>query len=155
MWQRLRWLLGLPVKVAFWSDHGVVPPQYHFKGDAGADLRAAINRPITLEPGEIKVTPTGFKVDIPSGFEIQIRPRSGLSIRHGITVVNSPGTIDSGYRDYVKIPLINLGDKPFTVERGMRVAQMVLAPMAQCKWHGVGSLAESERGEGGFGSTGK
>jgi dUTP pyrophosphatase len=148
-------LLGLPVQIKFFSDHGAVPPRQAHKGDAGADLRAAVNRPITIEPGARRRISTGFQIELPRGFEAQIRPRSGLALRHGVTVLNTPGTIDSGYRGYVDVILANLGDEPFEVEPGMRIAQMVVAPYARTSFHGVGTLAESERGAGGFGSTGK
>ena len=154
MIQRLRWLLGLPVRVKFFSDHGAVPPRTMHAGDAGADLYAALNRPVEIHPGGRALISTGFQMALPPGFEAQIRPRSGLALRRGVTVLNAPGTVDSGYRAYVGVILINHGQSPVVIKPGDRIAQVVIAPYAHVSFHGVGSLAESERGEGGFGSTG-
>jgi dUTP pyrophosphatase len=133
---------------------GLSLPRYVTDGAAGVDLPAAIHEPITLSPGDIRLVPTGLCVAIPSGYEIQIRPRSGLAIKHGITVVNAPGTIDSDYRGEIKIGLINLGKDDFTIERGMRIAQAILSRTFRIHWEECDSLPESSRGEGGFGHTG-
>jgi len=119
------------------------------------DLHAAIEQTIGIEPGAIVFIPLGFAMALPPGFEGQVRPRSGLASRHGITLPNAPGTIDSDYRGEVKIPLVNLGDSVFTIERGMRIAQMIIAPVVQAELQEVDDLDDSERGEGGFGSTGQ
>lgn len=129
-------------------------PEYVTEGASGVDLPAAIEEPLILEPGGIRLIPTGLSVAIPPGFEIQIRPRSGLAIKHGITVVNAPGTIDSDYRGEIKIGLINLSRKEFTIERGMRIAQAILARTFRIRWMECDRLPESSRGEGGFGHTG-
>lgn len=121
---------------------------------AGVDLLAALNAPLTLEPGAFTLVPTGIAIALPSGYEAQIRPRSGLAAKHGVTVLNSPGTIDADYRGEIKVILINHGKQPFTVERGMRIAQMVAAPVTRLRWVEERSLPDSARGEGGFGSTG-
>ncbi len=131
-------------------------PSYETSLSAGADLRGAVpeDKPVTLDPGARTLIPTGLAIAIPAGFEAQIRPRSGLALKHGVTVLNSPGTIDADYRGEVKIMLINHGDMPFEITRGMRIAQMVIAPMVQMDWVSVADLPASERGTGGFGSTG-
>lgn len=129
-------------------------PEYETSGSAGMDVGAAVDADVTIDPGEIALVPTGFAVGIPPGFEIQVRPRSGLAVRHGITIVNSPGTIDSDYRGEVKVGLINLSRKAYTIRRGDRVAQMILAPVSRAKWEVVDMLDETERGAGGFGHTG-
>ncbi|CAK8725424.1 Deoxyuridine 5'-triphosphate nucleotidohydrolase [Candidatus Electrothrix aarhusensis] len=118
------------------------------------DAAAAIAEDSVLQPGEIKLFPTGFAIALPEGFEIQVRPRSGLAIKHGVTVVNAPGTIDADYRGEVKIGLINLGNAPFTVQRGDRIAQLILAPVCQAQLQQVQALGKTERGHGGFGHTG-
>jgi len=118
------------------------------------DIPAAVDTPKILLPGEIALIPTGFTVAIPSGFELQIRPRSGLAVRHGITIINSPGTIDADYRGEVRIGLINLGSKPFTINRGDRVAQMVLSPVIRMELEQVSDLDRTKRADGGFGHTG-
>jgi len=123
-------------------------------GSAGADLRAAIASPLTLSPGERALVPTGFRLEIPAGFEGQVRPRSGLALRHGVTVANGPGTIDSDYRGEVGVILINHGVEPFRLERGERMAQLVIQRVERVEWEEVEDLGGSERGEGGFGSTG-
>ena len=122
---------------------------------AGFDLAAAVASPVVLQPGEIALVPCGFSMAIPPGYEAQVRPRSGLASRHGVTLVNSPGTIDADYRGEVKVPLINLGRQPFTVERGMRVAQMVIARLPDVRVEEVAELDATERGAGGFGHTGQ
>jgi len=129
-------------------------PQYETAGSAGADIRAAVDAPLRLEPGQRALVPAGFAMVLPAGYEAQVRPRSGLAVKNGITVLNAPGTIDSDYRGEVRVPLINLGDEAFTVERGMRIAQLVIAPVVQAGFNEVSDLDETERGAGGFGSTG-
>lgn len=123
-------------------------------GSAGVDLMAAVGEPMILEAGARSVVPAGIAVALPDGYEGQIRPRSGLAARHGVTVLNSPGTIDSDYRGEIGVILINLGDKPFRVDRGMRIAQLVVAPVTAIRWHTVAELPATTRAEGGFGSTG-
>ena len=130
-------------------------PRYHSALASGMDIRAALDEPLTLAPGSIVMVPTGFAVAIPSGYEIQVRPRSGLAIKHGVTVVNAPGTIDADYRGEVKIGLVNLGPDPFVINCGDRVAQLVLAPVVQAELREVAELSETVRGDGGFGHTGK
>jgi dUTP pyrophosphatase len=129
-------------------------PEYESKSAAGMDIRAALETPITLKPGERTLIPTGLQMSIPDGFEAQIRPRSGLAIRNGITMLNSPGTIDADYRGEVKVIAINHSNKDFTVEHGDRIAQMVIAPVTQFPVKEVDDLSSTDRGEGGFGSTG-
>ena len=131
-----------------------VLPVYQTAGAAGADLHACIDEPIVLQPLERRVIPTGLAMSIPEGYEVQIRARSGMSIKHGITMVNGIGTIDADYRGEVKVLLVNHGDQDFVIERGMRVAQMVIAPYTQVAWNKVDNLDETTRGAGGFGSTG-
>jgi dUTP pyrophosphatase len=133
---------------------GLSLPAYATALAAGMDVAAAIPEPVELQPGEIGLIPCGFGVAIPAGYEIQVRPRSGLAVRHGITVINAPGTIDADYRGEVKVALINLGRSPFTIRRGDRIAQMVLAPVARAEVRVVERLAATERGSGGFGHTG-
>jgi dUTP pyrophosphatase len=126
-------------------------------GSSGFDLRAAIDGELVLRPGERALVPTGLVMEIPSGWEGQVRPRSGLALRHGISVVNAPGTIDSDYRGEVAVILVNLGEAPFSLSRGDRIAQLVLAPVAPAasiEWEEADALEPSARGEGGFGSTG-
>lgn len=118
------------------------------------DAAAAIPEDTVLQPGEIRLFPTGFAVALPKGFEMQVRPRSGLAAKHGITVVNAPGTIDADYRGEVKIALINLGQYPFILQRGDRIAQLILAPVCQARWQQVRELETTERGDQGFGHTG-
>lgn len=129
-------------------------PSYASAHAAGLDLLAAVNEPVVLEPGGRAVLPTGIAIALPEGFEAQVRPRSGLAARNGVTVLNSPGTIDADYRGEVAVVLINLGDAPFRVERGMRIAQLVVAPVAAVRWQEMARLSETARAEGGFGSTG-
>jgi dUTP pyrophosphatase len=130
-------------------------PVYHSAEASGMDVAAAVVEPVRLSPGEIKMIPTNFAVAIPSGFEIQVRPRSGLAIKHGVTVINSPGTIDADYRGEVKIGLINLGQNPYTIQRGDRVAQLVLATVHRADLQVVEELNRTKRQGGGFGHTGK
>ncbi len=129
-------------------------PEYETAQSAGMDLPAAIDSPMTLSPGEHAMLPTGLAIALPGGYEAQIRPRSGLAARNGVTVLNTPGTIDADYRGEVKVILINLGTEPFEIERGMRIAQMVIAPVTQGKLTEVDDLSDTARGAGGFGSTG-
>jgi dUTP pyrophosphatase len=131
---------------------GMDAPVYATSGSAGMDVRSAEN--VTLPPGARKAVATGFAMAIPDGFEVQVRPRSGLALKHGVTVPNTPGTIDSDYRGELKIILINHGDTDFVIERGNRIAQLILAPVVQAAWHEVEDLDATERGAGGFGSTG-
>lgn len=137
-------------------DHGkdIELPSYESKEAAGMDIRAAVETPVTLKPGERQLIPTGFQMALPVGYEAQIRPRSGLAYKNGITMLNSPGTIDSDYRGEVKVLAINHGSENFVISRGDRVAQMVIAPIHQAAIKTVESLPETNRGEGGFGSTG-
>lgn len=135
---------------------GLEPPAYESAAAAGMDLRAAIDpeTPLVIGPGARALVPTGLAIALSKGFEAQVRPRSGLAARHGVTVLNSPGTVDADYRGEVKVILINHGDSPFVIERGMRIAQMVIAPVTRAAMIAVESLDETERGGGGFGSTG-
>jgi len=128
-------------------------PAYESSGAAGMDLRAAAD--MTLGPGARCLVPTGIAIALPEGFEAQVRPRSGLAVKHGITVLNSPGTIDSDYRGEVKVPLINHGNEDFVIARGDRIAQMVIAPVTRVVWNSSVRLAKTERGGAGFGSSGK
>ncbi|WP_114395458.1 dUTP diphosphatase [Oleisolibacter albus] len=129
-------------------------PAYATAHSAGMDLLAAVAEPVTLQPGERRLVPTGLAIALPEGFEAQVRPRSGLALKHGVTLMNSPGTIDADYRGEVGVILVNLGAEPFTVERGMRIAQMVIARYARADWSVVDNLPDTDRGTGGFGSTG-
>ena len=135
---------------------GLPLPSYETAEAAGMDMRAAVpeDAPLTLNPGARELVPTGFAMAIPPGFEAQIRPRSGLALKHGIGLVNAPGTIDSDYRGEIKIILINLGHEDFEISRGMRIAQMIIAPVLQVAIEPVESLDDTARGAGGFGSTG-
>ena len=132
----------------------IPPPLKMTEHAAGFDLPAAVQEAVTLQPGEIRLIPCGFAMAIPRGYEAQVRPRSGLASRHGITMINTPGTIDSDYRGEVQVPLINLGKAPFVIERGMRIAQMLIAPVPTVKLIEVDDLDETDRGSGGFGHTG-
>ncbi len=135
---------------------GIDLPSYETKGAAGMDLRAAVEdgATLTIAPGKRALVPTGFIFEVPDGFEAQIRPRSGLAFKNGITCLNSPGTVDSDYRGEVKVILANLGDEPFEITRGMRIAQMVIAPVTQVRVAEISEISETARGAGGFGSTG-
>lgn len=130
-------------------------PRYMSEHAAGMDVRAAVEKDLVLEPGAIALVPAGFYMALPPGWEAQVRPRSGLALKHGVTVANTPGTIDADYRGEVGIILVNMGAEPFTVTRGMRVAQIVIARVPQAEIEEVDELPESDRGEGGFGSTGQ
>lgn len=136
--------------------HGLDLPAYESAGAAGMDLRAAVadDRPLLLLPGRRGLVPTGLILEIPEGFEAQVRPRSGLAFKHGITCLNTPGTIDSDYRGEVKVLLVNLGDEDFTVTRGMRIAQLVIAPVVRAAIEERSLAGETSRGSNGFGSTG-
>lgn len=129
-------------------------PDYQSDHAAGMDLHAALSEPVTIESGEIRIIPCGFAMALPEGYEAQIRPRSGLACKHGISVPNAPGTIDADYRGEVKVALINHGKTPFTVEPKMRIAQMVVSEVARCEIQDVEELDATVRGAGGFGSTG-
>ncbi|APO73210.1 deoxyuridine 5'-triphosphate nucleotidohydrolase [Rhizobium etli 8C-3] len=135
---------------------GLDLPSYETSGAAGMDIRAAVavNEPMTLAPGNRALVPTGFIFEIPDGYEAQVRPRSGLAFKHGITCLNTPGTIDSDYRGEVKVLLVNLGNEPFEITRGMRIAQVVIAPVTQARVAEVTESSTTARGAGGFGSTG-
>lgn len=128
-------------------------PAYETEGAAGLDLRAT--EAVTLKPGRRHLVPTGLSIALPQGFEAQVRPRSGLAVKHGVTVLNSPGTIDCDYRGEIKVPLINHGEDDFVVARGDRIAQMVIAPVTRVSWTEVDTLDETDRGAGGFGSSGR
>lgn len=143
-----------------WADLDIALPSYETAGAAGADIRANLPADIrdegwTLQPMERRIAPTGLRMEIPVGFEVQIRPRSGLALKHGITLPNTPGTIDSDYRGPLGVLLVNLGAEPYTVHHGDRIAQMIVAPVVQARFDVVDSLSDTERGHGGFGSTGK
>jgi len=135
-------------------DTGAPLPAYQSEHAAGMDIHAHLEASIALEPGKIAIVPTGFAIAVPVGYEAQIRPRSGLACKYGVSVPNSPGTIDADYRGEVKVALVNLSDRAFTIEPGMRIAQMVIKPVPQCVWQEVAELADTDRGAGGFGHTG-
>lgn len=135
--------------------HGDLPlPQYATEGSAGMDLYAAVESPVVLAAGETMLVPTGLVIELPEGFEAQVRPRSGLALKHRIGILNAPGTIDSDYRGEIKIILTNFGTEPFTIRRGDRIAQMVIHRYARVEWIEVDELSDTRRGEGGFGHTG-
>lgn len=133
---------------------GLALPAYATAQSAGMDLLAAVDDAVVLQPGERRLVPTGLAIALPAGYEAQVRPRSGLALKHGVTVLNAPGTIDADYRGEVGVILVNLGDAPFTIERGSRIAQLVVGPTARADWAPDEALPQSERGSGGFGSTG-
>ena len=133
---------------------GLPLPDYASAGSAGMDLHAALDAPVILAPGGRALIPTGIAIALPEGYEAQVRPRSGLALEHGITLANAPGTIDADYRGEIGVILANIGDTPFEVIRGARIAQLVVAPFVRVAWRPVEALPESERGAGGFGSTG-
>ena len=133
---------------------GLDLPSYATAGAAGMDLLAAVAAPLVIPPGGRVLVPTGIAVAVPPGHELQVRPRSGLALRHGIVLPNSPGTVDEDYRGELQVIVMNAGDAPFTVERGMRIAQAVLAPVVRARWQEVTELPATGRGSGGFGSTG-
>ena len=133
---------------------GLPLPSYATPGAAGMDLLAAVAAPLTLAPGQRTLVPTGLAIALPPGFELQVRPRSGLALKNGIVLPNSPGTVDEDYRGELQVIVMNAGTEPFTIERGMRIAQAVLAPVVRVAWAEVAELDETQRGAGGFGSTG-
>ena len=141
-----------------WADPAIALPDYATAGAAGADIRAnfarAVRAGVVIEPGARALIPTGLRVAIPAGHEMQLRPRSGLALKHGLTLLNAPGTIDSDYRGPLSVILANLGEAPFRVAHGMRIAQAVVAPVVQAAWRPVAALEATPRGAGGFGSTG-
>ncbi|HLU84094.1 MAG TPA: dUTP diphosphatase [Vicingaceae bacterium] len=143
----------MQIKIVNKSNHPL--PHYGTEAAAGVDLRANIETPITLKPLERTLVKTGLFIELPVGYEAQVRPRSGLAYKNGITVLNSPGTIDADYRGEVGVILVNLSNEPFVIENGERIAQLVIAKHEQAEWQLVEELAETERGAGGFGSTGK
>jgi dUTP pyrophosphatase len=130
-------------------------PKYMSEQAAGMDLYSCVEEDVTIKVGEIKLIPTGLKIALPTGYEAQIRPRSGLALKHGITLVNTPGTIDADYRGEIKLIMINVGNEDFTIKRGERIAQMVVNKIEQIEWEIADKLEESDRGQGGFGHTGK
>ena len=133
---------------------GLPLPDYATSGSAGLDLAAALDGDLVLPPGGRALVPTGFAIALPGGFEAQLRPRSGLAAKHGISVLNAPGTVDSDYRGEIMVCLVNLGDAPYTVRHGERIAQMVVAPVTRIAWAPADELPDTARGAGGFGSTG-
>ncbi len=148
------------VTVAFcWLDpessQDLTLPTYATEQSAGMDVAAAIDDSLTIAPGDIALIGTGFAVALPTGYELQVRPRSGLAVKHGVTVVNAPGTIDADYRGEIKVGLINLGSQPHTIQRGDRIAQLVLAPVCHMELAPMASLPDTDRGSGGFGHTGR
>lgn len=143
----------MQIKIINQSDNPL--PNYETPQSAGMDIRASLNETIQLKPMQRTLVPTGLFMEIPVGFEVQIRPRSGLAAKNGVTVLNSPGTIDADYRGEIKVILINLSDENFTISNGDRIAQMIVAPVTQAKWNISTELSETDRGAGGFGSTGK
>jgi dUTP pyrophosphatase len=147
--------MSIPIQVRLLPHaEGLPLPSYATTGAAGMDLLAAVTDPITLGPGERRLIPTGLIVALPPGYELQVRPRSGLALRHGITLPNTPGTIDEDYRGEIGVILLNAGTETFTIERGARIAQAVLAPVSRAVWQQVDSLDTTARNAGGFGSTG-
>ena len=130
-------------------------PKYSSENSAGADLKAAVDETVLLPPGERRLIPTGIRIEIPKGFEAQVRPRSGLALKHGVTVLNAPGTIDSDYRGEIGVILINHGENPFEIDRGDRIAQLVISPVTTVDFVPILELNETARGAGGFGSTGR
>lgn len=130
-------------------------PAYATPGSAGMDIYAAVQEPVTIRPGETVLVPTGFRIELPQGYEAQVRPRSGLAINHSVSILNTPGTIDSDYRGEVKVILTNFGSKDFVVRRGDRIAQLVIAQYVRAVWEEVPAISETQRGHGGFGHTGK
>jgi dUTP pyrophosphatase len=148
--------MGVTMKVIFKKiNANAKSPAYMSAGAAGCDVSACIETPVVLQPGDRAAVGTGLQFEIPQGFEIQVRPRSGLAFKEGLTVINAPGTIDSDYRGEVKVLLVNLSQKPVTVSTGERIAQLVVSPVIQAEWQEETVLSETHRGEGGFGSTGK
>jgi dUTP pyrophosphatase len=134
---------------------GLPLPAYATAGSSGMDLCAALEAPLEIPAGKRAIVPTGLTIAIPEGFEAQVRPRSGLALKHGLMVLNTPGTVDADYRGEIRIILANLGEEPFAIQRGDRIAQLVIAPVCQARWTEVGTLPDSARGTGGFGHTGR
>jgi dUTP pyrophosphatase len=147
-------MLQTPLTIKIVNQSNNPLPEYATIGSSGMDIRASIDQSMVLQPSERVLVPTGLSVEIPLGYEIQVRPRSGLAIKQGITCLNTPGTIDADYRGEIKVILINLSNEPQTIQPGDRIAQLVLQKVEQIKWVPVNELADSERGAGGFGSTG-
>jgi len=143
----------MKVKIINQSPHSL--PEYATESSAGLDLKAYVEEDVVLRPLERKLIPTGLYIELPQGYEAQIRPRSGLALKHGVTVLNSPGTIDADYRGEIRVILINLSNEPFVIKNGERICQMVVAAHAQVQWEETDSIEETERGAGGFGHTGK
>jgi dUTP pyrophosphatase len=133
---------------------GLPLPSYATEGAAGMDLLAAVTAPLVILPGGRALVPTGLRIALPPGHEMQVRPRSGLALKHGITMPNTPGTVDEDYRGELQVIILNAGTEPFTIERGMRIAQAVIAPVVRATWRETETLPDSQRGAGGFGSTG-
>lgn len=147
---------GVTVQITKEPNCGDLPlPAYETEHAAGMDIRAAVTEPLTLRPGERALVPTGLRIALPEGYEAQIRPRSGLAIKNGISLLNTPGTIDADYRGEIRIIIANLGQEPFVIQRGDRIAQMIVAPVTKVQWDVCESLDETARGSGGFGHTGK
>jgi dUTP pyrophosphatase len=158
MGERMRPVIGILWED--WADRSLALPSYETPGAAGADIRANLlpedrMAGVTLAPMQRTVVPTGIRIEIPVGYEVQIRPRSGLAVKHGITLPNTPGTIDSDYRGPLGVALVNLSGAPYTVQHGDRIAQMIVAPVMQAGFDVVETLSETARGTGGFGSTGR
>lgn len=145
--------MKIKIKIVNSSHHPL--PQYATPLSAGLDLRANLDAPITLQPMERRLVPTGLRIALPEGYEAQVRPRSGLALKHGITLLNTPGTIDADYRGEIGVIMVNLSTEPFTIADGERIAQLVIARYEQAEWLETEALDETERGEGGFGHTGK
>lgn len=145
---------ALPVRVFSLVKEGAKLPEYRTAGAAGADLCAYLQTPVTMEPMERRLIPTGIAVELPPGYELQVRPRSGLALKYGITVLNTPGTVDSDYRGELAVLLIHFGSKPFTIHNGDRIAQAVIAPVVRASFIVRTELSATERGSGGYGSTG-
>ena len=146
---------SIPIKITRLKDNQDLPlPAYESEGSSGMDIRACVKEPVLLRPGKIRLIPTGLAVSVPAGYEAQLRPRSGLALKHGIGMVNSPGTIDSDYRGQIGIILINWGEKSFTIRRGDRIAQMVISGVYRADIVEVNDLDATSRGQGGFGHTG-
>ena len=142
------------LKIKCIKEDGATIPLYKTAGAAGADLCAKISQPLTIKAGKFAMVPTGLYFEIPEGYEVQVRPRSGLAAKNGVTVLNTPGTIDSDYRGEIKVILVNLSDTDFVINNGDRIAQMIVAPVTQAEFIVSDKLSETERGTGGFGSTG-
>lgn len=149
--------MSTPVNVAITREPGcedLALPNYETELSAGMDLRAAVTDAVVLQPGARDLIPTGIRIALPAGYEAQVRPRSGLAIKHGISLLNSPGTIDADYRGEIRVIMANLSQEPFTIQRGDRIAQLVIAPVTQAVWQEVDQLDDTARGTGGFGHTG-